>query len=111
MSENYKQDDDGLLVIDREKQDERQQVKPPRKYAVVMLNDDFTPMDFVVEILMKFFGKNMEDASRIMLDVHKKGKGIAGTYSMDIAETKAVIANDFAQEHEHPFRCLVEPVE
>lgn len=108
MSERQRDtDDNDLLVIDRERQED--EVKPPKKYHVLMLNDDFTPMDFVVEILMKFFGKGEQEAAMIMLDVHKKGKGIAGTYSKDVAETKSLVAIQYAQANEHPFRCEVEP--
>ena len=109
MSKDRETDNQDILVLDEEKQDEK--VKPPRKYHVVMLNDDFTPMDFVVAVLVKFFSKSMDEAVAIMFDVHKKGKGIAGTYSRDIAETKATTVSQFAQENEHPFKLTVEPAE
>ena len=108
MSDHWGNDDkDGVRVIDREK--EKQKVEPPKQYSVIMHNDDFTPMDFVVELLTSFFGKTPDAAARIMLDVHTKGKAIAGgPYSRDIAETKAKNANDFSQENDHPFLCTIE---
>lgn len=99
---------DGVRVIDREKEKQKEKIGPPKMYNVVMLNDDFTHMEFVVELLMKFFGKGMQEAAGIMLEVHKSGKGIAGTYTKDIAETKAAAANAYAQSQEHPFKCTVE---
>lgn len=108
-AEDRKTDNQDILVIDREEEEEK--VKPPPQYNVVMLNDDFTPMDFVVAVLVKFFNKRMEEAVVVMMDVHKKGKGIAGTYSRDIAETKAATVNQIAQQSEHPFKCDVEAAE
>jgi len=83
---------------------EKVEVKIPKSYNVVLLNDDFTPMDFVVDVLMKIFGKNEEEAVRLTLEVHNKGKGIAGTYTRDIAETKALAAQQMAKAEEHPFK-------
>lgn len=110
MSHELDRDDGGVLTPDREK--ERQRTKPPRQYAVLILNDDFTTMDFVVEILKTFFGKSESEAGRIMLDVHQKGKGVAGgPYSKDIADTKAAQVIDTAQAAEFPLRAVAEPLE
>ena len=85
-------------------------VKEPKDYRVILLNDDYTTMDFVVEVLMIIFHKKPEDANKIMLDVHKKGKGIVGHYPWDIAATKAEQVHTAARENEFPLRCIVEPV-
>ncbi len=102
------EDDDGVRTIDREKEKQKEKIGPPKMYNVVMLNDDFTTMDFVVALLMKFFNMGEQQAAGVMLEVHKHGKGIAGTYTKDVAETKAQMANQYAQEQEHPFKCTVE---
>lgn len=109
MSHDLNRDDGGVLTPDREK--EKQRVKPPRQHAVVLLNDDFTTMDFVVEILKTFFGKSESQAARIMLDVHQKGKGVAGVYSKDIADTKAMQVCETAQAAEFPLKAVSEPLE
>lgn len=83
--------------------------KEPQEYRVILLNDHYTTMDFVVEILMVVFHKNIEEANRIMLDVHRRGKGIVGVYSWDIAATKAEQVHAAARENEFPLRCIVEP--
>ncbi len=83
----------------------------PGFYHVVLLNDDFTPMDFVVLGLRKFFAHAIPRATEIMLSVHQKGRGIAGTFARDIAETKAAQMADFARRHRYPLRCVVEPEE
>ncbi|GLR63121.1 ATP-dependent Clp protease adapter ClpS [Marinospirillum insulare] len=84
--------------------------QPPR-YKVIMLNDDFTPMEFVVEVLMFYFHMDMEKATQVMLDVHQKGRGVCGVFSKDVAETKAALVIDFARENEHPLMCNVEVAE
>lgn len=94
-----------VLTPDREKQ----KVKPPPLYMCVMVNDDYTTMEFVVRILMSHFSKSEEEAAQITMDVHQKGKGIAGIYSKDVADTKASIVNAFAQQEEFPFLIQVEP--
>jgi ATP-dependent Clp protease adaptor protein ClpS len=91
-------------------QKEREDLAPPPKYAVVLLNDDFTPMDFVVMVLTRLFGRSQSEAEAIMLDVHKNGKGMAGTYPKDIAETKASQVSAIAQANEYPFLAEVEPL-
>ena len=90
-------------VLDREKR----KVKKPKKYKAVMYNDDYTPMDFVILALMQIFHKSGDDAIRLMLDVHEKGKGIAGVYSKEICETKCSQACQLAKSMGHPF--LVQP--
>lgn len=106
-TEHDNRDDDGALVVDRPPAEERKDLAPPPKYAVVFLNDDYTPMDFVVGLLMKFFKKSQEEAAQITLDVHEKGEGLAGVYPKDIAETKAVQVVQVAQANGHPFRADV----
>lgn len=95
---------DLIPVLDEEKQE----LEPPKKYKVVLLNDDFTPMDFVVQILVKVFAKAPDQATKIMFDVHKKGKGIAGVYTHDIAETKAQMVSQTARAHDHPLKADLE---
>lgn len=87
------------------------QLKQPDLYRVVLLNDDYTPMEFVVEILQIFFNLDQENATQVMLAVHMKGKGVCGVYTKDIAETKAAQVNQCARDHEHPLLCEVEPYE
>ncbi|MEB3754220.1 ATP-dependent Clp protease adapter ClpS [Acinetobacter sp. MD2(2019)] len=83
--------------------------KRPPLYAVVLLNDDYTPMDFVIEILQEFFAMNLDQASQVMLTVHYEGKGVAGIYPRDIAETKANQVNNYARSQGHPLLCQIEP--
>jgi ATP-dependent Clp protease adaptor protein ClpS len=83
-------------------------LKPPPLYRVVLLNDDYTPMEFVVEILRQFFGMNTETATRVMLKVHTEGKGVCGVYPKEIAETKAIQVNEHARAAEHPLLCDIE---
>ena len=99
-------DHDTALVV----QEARPIVEEPKRYKVILLNDDFTPMEFVVEVLRLFFNLDEETATRIMLNVHTKGKGVCGIFSKDIAETKVVIVNEFAKENEHPLLCTMEQV-
>ena len=86
------------------------QVREPEQFKVILLNDHYTTMDFVVEILMEIFHKSIEDASRIMLDVHKKGKGLVGIYTWDIAITKTEQVHFAAKENNFPLKCIVEKV-
>lgn len=83
-------------------------LKKPPMYKVVLNNDDYTPMDFVVEVLLKFFGMNLEKANHIMFRVHREGKAIVGTYSAEIAETKVAQVNQYARVNEHPLLCTME---
>ena len=83
-------------------------VKPPSLYRVVLLNDDFTPMEFVVEILESIFGLERTRATQVMLEVHTKGKGICGVFSHEIAETKVAQVMTMANQHQHPLLCTME---
>jgi ATP-dependent Clp protease adaptor protein ClpS len=84
-------------------------VEKPRLYKVLLLNDDYTPMEFVVVVLERFFQKNREEATHIMLHVHQKGMGICGVFSREIAETKVRLVLSYAQEQRHPLKCTMEP--
>jgi len=86
----------------------RPETKKPSMYKVIMLNDDYTPMEFVVHILRAFFHKSREEATNIMLTVHRQGIGICGIYTYEIAETKVTQAVDFARRHEHPLQLTLE---
>lgn len=87
---------------------ERSKSKPPKLYKVLLLNDDFTTMDFVIEVLNKFFGKSLEQATQIMLKVHHEGSAVCGIYVRDIAETKVAQVTEFSTQHGHPLRCHME---
>ena len=95
--------DDGLAV-----EEAKPKLKRPPLYKVVLLNDDYTPMEFVVHILEQFFGMDREKAVRVMLQVHTQGKGVCGVYSREIAETKVAQVNDYARENHHPLLCTME---
>ena len=82
--------------------------KAPSMYKVLMLNDDYTPMEFVIHILERFFNKSPQDAMRIMLHVHQRGVGICGVYTYEVAETKVTQVVDFARKHQHPLQCTLE---
>lgn len=97
--------DDDVVV-----EEAKPKLKPPSQYKVIILNDDYTPMDFVVEVLEIFFDMNRDKATRIMLQVHKQGKGICGTYTREIAETKMTQVNHYSRENEHPLLCTIEEV-
>lgn len=84
-------------------------LETPKMYKVLLLNDDFTPMDFVVLVLRRFFGQSEEAATKIMLDVHKKGAGVAGVYTLELAEMKMMQVNQFARMNQHPLKSTVEP--
>ena len=88
-----------------------QRTKPPQMFQVVMLNDDFTPMEFVVLVLQEFFAKDRESATQIMLKIHLDGKGVCGVYSRDVAATKVDQVMDAARKAGHPLQCLYEPVD
>jgi ATP-dependent Clp protease adaptor protein ClpS len=83
---------------------------PPPMYQVVLLNDDYTPMEFVVKVLQKFFGKSHEEATRIMLQVHHEGRGICGVYPRDVAATRIAQVAQYARARQHPLQCVMEPV-
>jgi ATP-dependent Clp protease adaptor protein ClpS len=86
----------------------RPKLKKPPLYRVVMLNDDYTPMEFVVHVLEKFFSLNRPTATRIMLEVHTRGKGVCGIFTHEIAETKVAQVNAYARDHQHPLLCTLE---
>jgi ATP-dependent Clp protease adaptor protein ClpS len=86
-------------------------LKKPSMYRVVLMNDDYTPMEFVVEILQLFFGHDQEKSVQIMLAVHTQGKGVCGVYTKDVAETKCMQTNQYARDNDHPLLCEVEPVD
>ena len=106
MSENGKRGDEGpgtgVVVKAKPK------TKKPSMYKVLMLNDDYTPMEFVVHILERFFNKNRSEATRIMLHVHRRGVGVCGVYTYEVAETKVTQVMDFARQHQHPLQCTLE---
>lgn len=89
----------------------RREVKRPRRFAVILHNDDYTTMEFVVDVLMRFFAKSATDASRIMLEVHHHGRGIAGVFTRDVAESKVEQVEEVARAEGHPLRCTAEPFE
>ena len=95
--------DDGLAL-----QEAKPKLKKPPMYKVVLINDDYTPMEFVVHILEIFFGMNREKATHIMLNVHTKGKGICGIYTRDVAETKVTQVNEYSKQNQHPLLCTLE---
>jgi ATP-dependent Clp protease adaptor protein ClpS len=97
-------DDDYDLSV----QEAEPKLKKPPLYKVILINDDFTPMDFVIEILMQFFAMSKERATRVMLQVHTQGVGVCGTYSKDVAETKVYIVNEYSRQHQHPLLCSME---
>lgn len=87
---------------------ERGKTKPPKLYKVILMNDDFTTMEFVIEVLRIFFGMGLERATQIMLKVHNEGSAVCGVYPKDIAETKVAQVTAFATQHGHPLRCRME---
>ncbi len=95
-------------VIETVRDSEKQKLQPPRKYKVILNNDDYTPMDFVIEVLMTFFNMDSDRATDVMLQVHHNGKAICGVYSADVAQTKAEQVNRYARDNEHPLLCSCE---
>ncbi len=89
-------------------QEAKPKLKKPPLFRVILLNDDYTPMEFVVEVLEIFFRMNREQATHVMLTVHTRGKGVCGIYTRDIAETKMTQVNQYSREHQHPLLCEVE---
>ena len=83
-------------------------IKQPPLYKVILLNDDYTPMEFVVRILEHFFGMGLEKATQVMLHVHTRGRGVCGVYTHEIAETKVAQVNEFSRRHQHPLLCTLE---
>jgi len=86
----------------------RKKTKKPDLYKVLLLNDDYTPMEFVIHILERVFNKGQDDATRIMLHVHQNGVGVCGVFTYEVAETKVTQVMDFARQHEHPLQCTME---
>lgn len=86
----------------------RPKTRKPAMYKVLMLNDDYTPMEFVVHVLERFFQKTREEATRIMLHVHRRGVGVCGVYTYEVAETKVTQVMDLARQHQHPLQCTIE---
>ncbi len=103
MSERKRQHDDGTVL-----QEAKPKLKRPPLYKVVLLNDDFTPMEFVVHVLEGFFAMTREKATQIMLHVHTRGKGVCGVFPHDIAETKVAQVNEFSRRNQHPLLCTME---
>jgi ATP-dependent Clp protease adaptor protein ClpS len=104
MTEKIEHHLDGDLAV----QEAKPKLKVPSLYKVILNNDDYTPMDFVIQILESFFSMNSENAARIMLDVHTNGKGICGIFSREIAETKVAQVNNYSRENQHPLLCTME---
>ena len=100
-------DDGNSVVLERL----TQRTKPPQMFQVLMLNDDFTPMEFVVMVLQEFFSKDRESATQIMLKIHLDGKGVCGVYSKDVAATKVDQVLEAARKSGHPLQCVAEPIE
>ncbi|MCK4707004.1 MAG: ATP-dependent Clp protease adapter ClpS [Gammaproteobacteria bacterium] len=95
--------DDGLAL-----EEAKPKLKPPKRYKVVLMNDDFTPMEFVIQVLQGYFRMDRETAVQVMMMVHTKGKGICGVFSKDIAETKVVQVNEYSRQNQHPLTCSME---
>ena len=93
----------GQLILDS-----RNETKKPSMYKVIMLNDDYTPMEFVVHVLQKFFGRSADESTQIMLNVHQRGVGVCGVYSFEIAESKAQKTIDYARKNDHPLQLQLE---
>jgi ATP-dependent Clp protease adaptor protein ClpS len=100
-------DDNGTVVLERRPQ----KTKPPQMHQVVVLNDDYTPMEFVVMVIQEFFNKDRETATQIMLKIHLDGKGVCGVFSKDVAATKVDQVAEAARKHGHPLQCVSEPLE
>ena len=99
--------DDDLAVLEREEASDA--LKPPPRYAVYLLNDDYTPMEFVVAVLQRFFNKTTDESVAIMLKVHHEGRGVCGVYTKDIALTRVEQVMDMAAQFQHPLQCVAQP--
>jgi ATP-dependent Clp protease adaptor protein ClpS len=97
-----KQRDDAVLEAKKSK------TKPPPMFKVLLLNDDYTPMDFVILVLQKFFFLSREQATQVMLKVHREGMGVCGVYPKDVAATKVELVRSYAKQHQHPLQCVME---
>lgn len=100
---NENERDQGLLV-----ETSRPEVAPPPLYQVLLLNDDYTPMDFVVTVLQQFFAMDLEKATQVMLHVHTRGRGVCGVYTREVAESKVAQVNEFSRMNQHPLLCTME---
>lgn len=109
-SQTNKPSTDELAVAEPTAAEALPQTKLPRLYRVLLVNDDFTPMDFVTHVLQKFFQKTTEEANSIMLEVHYKGAGICGVFTFEIAETKVHVVNTYSKQHRFPLKCTLEVV-
>jgi len=98
--------DKGLEVLEA-----KPKLKRPPMYKVLLMNDDFTPMDFVIEILIRFFRMTNEKATQVMLQIHTEGKGVCGVFTVDVAETKVNVVNEFSKANQHPLLCTSEPAD
>jgi ATP-dependent Clp protease adaptor protein ClpS len=108
MASDDKRDDEGRGTGVGVATRARSKTKQPQPYKVLMLNDDYTPMEFVVLCLQRFFRMSLEDATRVMLHVHQKGVGVCGIFSYEVAETKVTQVMDFARSQQHPLQCTLE---
>ena len=106
MSDQQSDWEEGDLAV----QESKPKLKPPKKYKVILINDDFTPMEFVIQILSTFFSMDHEQATQVMLMVHTKGKAVCGEFSYQIAETKVEQVNNYSRQHQHPLLCTMEEV-
>ena len=106
--QNDDQNDDYDIASGLAVEEEKPKLKPPKQYKVIVLNDDYTPMEFVIQVLMIFFGMDDAKATRVMMSVHTKGKGICGIFSHEIAETKVDQVNEFSRMNQHPLMCTME---
>jgi ATP-dependent Clp protease adaptor protein ClpS len=104
MTDPRRHDDDRGAAVEEAKP----KLKRPPLYRVVLLNDDYTPMEFVVEVLERFFSMSRSQATQVMLQVHTRGKGVCGVYSRDIAETRVAQVTEYARRHQHPLMCTME---
>ena len=102
-STDWQHEDDTVV------EESRPKLKKPRMFQAVLLNDDYTPMEFVVVLIEQFFYKSRENATQIMLKIHTEGKGVCGVYTEDVAETKAAVVNQYSMDHQHPLLCQIEP--
>ena len=102
-NEIIREDEQGVAV-----EESKPETKKPKMYRVLILNDDYTPMDFVVSVLKRFFYKTTEEATRVMLQIHYEGQGTAGIYTSEIAETKVLLVNDYSRANDHPLMCTME---
>ena len=102
MAENDPKNQSGVTTLPKTR------VREPHLYQVLLINDDYTTMEFVISVLQKYFHKGLSEASRIMMSVHQQGRGVCGTYPHDIASTKVVQVTEFARQQEMPLRCEME---